>query len=453
MARLPSEAAEPPKASGQPETQPEQVGWPADRWAGCPPELADRSTALRRIRVCDLSGQLAGAGATRLLAAFGAQVIRVEDPATKGGWDIVRGAPPYRDERRGIEFGAGFNNHNVEKLGITLNLRTERGRELLSRLIAVSDVVTENFAAGVFARLGFPYERLRQIRPDIIYVSHSGFGATGPYREFRTWGPIVQAVSGLTFTAALPGQPPAGWGYSYMDHMGAYAMAIAILAALWHRDQTGEGQWVDLAGVEVGLSLTGPAILDHHVNRRPPRQPGTVNSNRADSPVMAPHGIYPARGEDRWIALACRDDADWQRLAVEINQPWATRPELATLADRLAGQDELDARLAEWTAGFDNHELAARLVAAGVPASPVRTPDERIDGQPPATPGWDLWPTVSHPDIGPARVEGLPVHLSETDWSLRRGAPRLGEHNRFVLGDLLGVDEAELAELAAEGVI
>ncbi|WP_232794223.1 MULTISPECIES: CaiB/BaiF CoA transferase family protein [Pseudofrankia] len=402
--------------------------------------------------MCDLSGQLAGAGATRILAAFGAQVIRVEDPTTSGGWDIVRGAPPFHDGRRGIEFGGSFNNHNAEKLGVTINLRTERGRDLLARLIAISDVVTENFAGGVFARLGFPYERLQEIKPDIVYVSHSGFGAAGPYRDFRTWGPIVQAVSGLTFTAGLAGQPPAGWGFSYMDHMGAYAMAIAILAALWHRDRTGEGQWVDLAGVEVGLSLTGPEILDHHLNGRSPRQPGSVDSNRGRAPAMAPHGIYPARGEDRWVAVACRDDHDWRRLADEIDQPWATSTELATLAARLADQDALDALLAAWTAGFDNHELAARLVAAGVPASPVRTPAERIDGVA-ATPGWDLWPTVVHPDIGPARVEGLPVHLSETDWSLRRGAPRLGQHNRFVLGDLLEVGETELEELTAEGTI
>ncbi|EFC82907.1 CaiB/BaiF CoA-transferase family protein [Parafrankia sp. EUN1f] len=431
-----------------------------DRWAGCPPDLEARSDALRRIRVCDLSGQLAGAGSTRLLAAFGAQVIRVEDPATRGGWDIVRGAQPFHDDRRGIEFGATFNNHNTEKLGITLNLRTERGRELLTQLIAVSDVVTENFAGGVFARLGFPYERLREIRPDIVYVSHSGFGATGPYRDFRTWGPIVQAVSGLTFTSGLAGHPPTGWGFSYMDHMGAYAMAVAILAALWHRDRTGEGQWVDLSGVEAGLALTGPDILDHHLNGRPPRAAGSVDSNRDANSPMAPHGIYPSHGEDRWIAVACRDDQDWRLLAGEIGQPWATAGDLATLAARLAGQDTLDARLAAWTAGFDNHELAGRLAAAGIPASPVRTPAERIDGTAaeradgtPATSDWGLWPTVGHPDIGPARVDGIPVHLSETDWSLRRGAPRLGEHNRYVLGDLLGVDDAELSELAAEGVV
>ncbi|MFP8875917.1 MAG: CoA transferase, partial [Myxococcota bacterium] len=214
--------------------------------------------ALSHVRICDFTGQLAGAGATRLLAAFGADVIRVEDPSNHGGWDILRGMPPYVDERTGPEFGGGFNNHNVEKRGITLNLRTERGRELLRELVAISDVVTENFAAGVFERLGFTYESLRAIRPDIIYVSNCGFGHSGPYREFKTWGPIVQAVCGLTFSSGLAGQPPAGWGFSYMDHGGGYFMGVAVLMALLHRARNGEGQWVDMSCTEAGATLLGP---------------------------------------------------------------------------------------------------------------------------------------------------------------------------------------------------
>ena len=214
-------------------------------------------------------GQLAGAGATRLLAAFGAQVIRIEDPVREGRWDILRGIEPFVDERRGINLGGAFNNHNVGKLGITLNLRTERGRELLAELVRISDVVTENFAAGVLARMGFGYERLKELRPDIIYVSNCGFGHRGPYRDFKTWGPIVQACSGLTFSSGLPDQLPAGWGYSYMDHHGGNFMAIAILAALVHRPRTGEGQWVDMACTAAGASLLGPAVLDYTVNGRP----------------------------------------------------------------------------------------------------------------------------------------------------------------------------------------
>src|SRR5437868_424999 len=198
--------------------------------------------ALAGVRICDFTGQLAGAGATKWLAAFGAQVIRIEDPVRQGRWDILRGVPPFVDERRGVNLGGAFNNHNVEKLGVTIDLRTERGKELMRSLVAISDVVTENFAAGVLARLGFPYEELQRIRPDILYVSNSGFGHRGPYKGFKTWGPIVQAVCGLTFSSGLPDQPPAGWGYSYMDHHGGNFMAIAILAGLIHRNRTGENR-------------------------------------------------------------------------------------------------------------------------------------------------------------------------------------------------------------------
>ena len=271
--------------------------------------------ALEGIRICDFTGQLAGAGATKWLAAFGADVIRIEDPERQGRWDILRGGAPYKDERRGIDMGGAFNNHNVGKRGITLNVRTERGKQLLTEIIRRCDAVTENFAAGVLERWGFGYEQLTAIKPDIVYVSNCGFGHSGPYAAFKTWGPIVQAVAGLTHTSALPGQPPAGWGYSYMDHTGGYYMAMAIMLALLHRRRTGEGQWVDLACTESALTLHGPTLLDYTVNGRGTRSSSGLNSNRSQWQAMAPHGIYPCAGEDDWIALACRDDADWRRLA------------------------------------------------------------------------------------------------------------------------------------------
>ena len=408
--------------------------------------------ALDGIRICDFTGQLAGAGATKWLAAFGAEVIRIEDPVNQGRWDILRTMPPYVDERRDVDMGGGFNNHNVEKLGITLNLRTERGRELLERLVARSDVVAENFAAGVLERWGFGYERLKRIRPDVIYVSHCGFGHTGPYRSFKTWGPIVQAVSGLTFTSALPDLPPAGWGYSYMDHTGAYYMAMAILMALLHRRRTGEGQWVDLSCTEAGLTLHGPALLDYTANRRPMRRPGSPHSNRNEWPPMAPHGIYPARGEDRWVAIACRDDRDWAALAAVVAEPWAADAALARLEERLARQDELDRRLGAWTREREDRDTAAALQREGVPAAAVARPEERID-QCPNTRAWGLWPAVRHAKMGEVRVDGLPVHLSRTDWRIERGAPCLGEHNERVYGELLGLSREEIAALREEGVI
>ena len=410
------------------------------------------SSALSHLRICDFTGQLAGAGATKYLAAMGAQVIRIEDPVRQGRWDILRGMPPYVDERRGVNLSGAFNNHNVEKLGVTINLRTEAGRDLVRRLIAISDVVSENFAAGVLARMGFPYEEMVRVRPDIIYVSNSGFGAEGPYRRFKTWGPIVQAVSGLTFSSGLPGLGPAGWGYSYMDHHGGNVMAIAILAALVHRRRTGEGQWVDMSCTDAGAWLAGPAMLDATVNGRPLRRDGMPHSNRSQSPPMAPHGIYPARGEDRWVAVACRDDADWTALAKVVGEPWAADARFAILGGRLAAEDDLDDALGSWTRTRDRHDAVARLQAVGVPAAIVATPEDRIDRDP-GTSAWGLWPTVHHSEIGDVRVDGIPLHFSGTDWHIEQGAPCLGEHNDVVFGDILGLSGAEIAELREQGAI
>ena len=408
--------------------------------------------ALSSFRICDFTGQLAGAGATKWLASFGAEVIRIEDPVRQGRWDILRGVPPFVDERRGIEMGGGFNNHNTGKQGITLNLRTERGRELLAQLVAVSDVVSENFAKGVLERWGFGYERLREIKPDIIYVSNCGFGHEGPYSDFKSWGPIAQAVSGLTFTSGLPGKDPAGWGYSYMDHTGAYYMAIAIMLALLHRQRTGEGQWVDLACTDAAVTLNGPALLDWSVNGRPMRRSGSPHSNRNAWPAMAPHGIYPSQGDDDWVAIACRDQRDWLALVDVIAAEWCRDPRFAEPASRIAAQDELDAYLGAWTSERSKYATEALLLEAGVPVAPVQKPEERIDIDP-STGDFGLWPTARHREMGDVRVDGQPAHFSQTDWDIDRGAPCLGEHTEEVLTRVLGLDPAEVQQLHADGVL
>ncbi len=410
--------------------------------------------ALADFRICDFTGQLAGAGATKWLSAFGAEVIRIEDPVRQGRWDILRGMQPFKDGQQGLEYGGGFNNHNTDKLGITLNLRTDKGKELLTELIKISDAVTENFAAGVLEKWGFGYDQLRAIKADIVYVSNCGFGHQGPYHRYKTWGPIVQAVSGLTHMSALPEQPPAGWGYSYMDHTGGYYMAMAIMLALLHRQRTGEGQWVDLACTEAAVTLNGPALLDWTVNGNPSRRNPQPSSNRSQFADMAPHGIYPCRDDDgegdHWIAVSCRHQQDWTLLSSLINADWT-----APYNDqhyRLSHQDALDEALAGWTVQHEKFALQASLRSLPIPASAVQKPAERIE-QDPTTAGFGLWPTVRHSAMGDVRVDGKPVHMSATDWQMHSGAPMLGEHNTHVLTRLLGLSEDEVAALAEEGVI
>ncbi len=406
--------------------------------------------ALEGIRICDFTGQLAGAGATKWLAAFGADVVRIEDPVNQGAWDILRSMPPFVDERRGFDFGGGFNNHNVEKRGITLNLRTARGKEILAELVKRSDAVTENFAAGVLEKWGFGYDQLRSLRSDIVYVSNCGFGHEGPYASFKTWGPIVQAASGLTYTSGLPDMEPAGWGYSYMDHTGGYYMAMAILLALIHRQRTGEGQWVDMACCETGLTLNGPAILDYTVNGRPLRRSGQPDGNRSEWPRMVPHGIFPAAGDDEWIAIACRDDADWARCAAVFAEPWAQEAGWSTLTTRHRDQDAIEAQVTAWSRGRDKFAMQRMFQDAGVPAAAVQKPAERVDHDPATE---DLWPTAHHTKMGDVRVDGMPVRFSETNWEIRRGAPCLGEHTEEVLGEWLDMDPSEVEALREEGVV
>lgn len=410
------------------------------------------SSALSAFRICDFTGQLAGAGATKWLASFGAEVIRIEDPVREGRWDILRGTPPFVDEQRGVDFGGGFGNHNTDKLGITLNLRTAKAKELLTEIIKRSDVVTENFAKGVLEGWGFGYQQLKQIKPDIIYVSNCGFGHVGPYSNFRTWGPIVQAMSGLTFTSTLPDQEPAGWGYSYMDHTGGYYMVMAILMAMIHRQRTGEGQWVDLATTESALTLSGPALLDWTVNGRPVRQEKQPSSNRNQWPAMAPHGIYPCQGDDEWVAIACRDKSDWQSFSDLVNEDWCRQEAFESLDTRISNQDSLDQHVGIWTSERNKFEVASQLNALGVPASAVQKPQERVD-QDSSTRDFGLWPTVNHTKMGKVRVDGQPVHFSKTDWKISSAAPCLGEHTEQVLTNLLGLSADDVQQLREEGVV
>ena len=283
-----------------------------------------------------------------------------------------------------------------------------------------------------------------------MYVSNSGFGATGPYESFKSWGPIAQAVSGLTFSSGLPDEPPAGWGYSFMDHTGAYYMAIATLMALFHRQKTGEGQWVDIACIESAGTLHGAASLDATVNERPIRRSGMPNSNRSQSPAMAPHGIWRAKGNNEWVSIAIRDDIDWEIFAEVVDQPWAHDERWKRLVGRLASESELEKLIASWVQEFTKFEVSEMLRSAGIPCGAVLKPIERIEADQRTE---KLWVEVEHSKVGVSKVEGLPLELSETNWHLSRGAPCLGEHNSSVLGDLLGISNSELDDLAESGVI
>jgi crotonobetainyl-CoA:carnitine CoA-transferase CaiB-like acyl-CoA transferase len=353
--------------------------------------------------------------------------------------------------------GSGyFNNFNRDKRSITLNMTTERGRRLFAELLAISDGLLENFAAGVLDRWGFPYEEMRRIRPDIVYVSMSGFGHTGPYRDYKTFGPIVQAVSGLTHQSGYPDMEPAGWGFSYMDHTGGYYGAIAMLQALIHRRRTGQGQHVDLSQVEAATTLTGPAILDYAVNGRPSTRIG----NASGEPVMSPHGVYRCApdddqqvGDDGWVAIAVETDTQWQALCGVIGAvDFAADATFASVEGRLQQSDEIDTTIEAWTRQRTPWEAMEALQEAGVPAGAVQRTRDLVERDPQLR-HRGMHPEITHPLLGTFKADGVPVRFSRTPAGIRRPGPLLGEANTDVYGGLLGLLEAQIAELVEAQVV
>lgn len=418
-----------------------------------------RKGPLAGVRVTDFCWMGVGAVATRMLADFGAEVIRIE---ARDRLDMPRRLPIYMNEPRtyGEEDAnpdpnkAGlFNNYNRNKLGITINIRSPRGRELADRLISVSSVVTENFAPDVMERWGYTYEKLATLSPELIYARMSGYGHSGPDYHYRSYGPVVQAVSGLSFISGLPDREPSGWGLSYMDNQAAYYNSAAVMMAILNRNRTGKGCEIDVSAVDVGASLLGPDLLDVTVNDARTRRPGFPMGNRLAHPAAAPHGVYPARGDDRWIAIAVFNQNQWENLVAVLGHPeWASEARFAHPQTRYQNQDDLDKLLGACTAQYDAHELMTRLQSSGVVAGAAQNSRDLCETDPQIADHGTFF-ELEHPVIGPAKFEGMPMKFTRTVQENWRSAPLLGEDNAYVFGEILGLDEREIAELAAEGAI
>lgn len=444
------------------------------------------SRPLEGVRVADLTWLLAGAGGPRLLASLGAEVIRIE---WRDRLDFLRYMPPFaprEEERNGmpakvgamdltgldkaklrsVNRGGYFNDINAGKRGISLNMKEPRGRELFKRLVAVSDVVVEAFTAETMRKWGLGYDTLKAVKPDIIYVQQPGWGYAGPYVKYASYGPIAQAVSGLTEQSGLPApHPPAGWGFSYMDWSGAYYCAMTILMAVYYKKRTGKGQYIDCSQVEPGIGMTGTAVLDYAVNGRHYQRTG----NRSPHRPVAPHGAYPCArdgseqagkhgGEqDRWIALAVTSEDEWRTLVQEMGSPdWAAQPQFSSMAERMQHQDELDAHVGAWTCDQDAFVLQERLQAAGVPAGVCQTARDRVERDPQlAHLNWLI--PLPHTEIGTWPVKDVPFHFTsatvDQGGPTERAAPCYAEDNDYVYKELLGLDQAELDAFEKAGVI
>jgi crotonobetainyl-CoA:carnitine CoA-transferase CaiB-like acyl-CoA transferase len=426
--------------------------------------LHDKPFPLQGVKILDFAWFLASAGGTRFLAAMGAESYKVEwkdNPDTRLAAMAPVGGRAARDAATGplpgvkdLNMGGQFNNKNAGKRGISLNIRHPKGLAIAKDLVRICDVVAEGFSPGVLQRLGLGWDVMKSIRPDIIYIQQSGMGAHGKYGRMRTVGPVAGAFGGQADMSGLP-EPamPVGWGYSYLDWMGAYGYALALLGALYHREKTGEGQYIDASQCESGLFLTGTTILDWSANDRA----WTRYGNRSPYKPAAPHGAYQCLGKDRWVAIACFTDAEWQSLArVAERAGWLDDRRFATLADRLAHQDALDAAVGAWTARQTAEDVMHKLQKAGVPAGVCQNSEDRCDHDPQLR--HLKWLTeVTGTKIGTWPIYELPMKFSRTPayigGPINRGAPGYGEDNEWLLTTLLGMTSSDVERLAEEGVI
>jgi len=362
-------------------------------------------------------------------------------------------------ERKAGEFVIGTRRAglmadlNRNKRSIAINMAVAAGVELAHRLVKVSDIVVDNFSARVMRQWGMDYQSLTRIKPDIICMSMSGFGHSGPRAHHVSYGPTLQALSGFTMQMADAQGRPAGFGYSYADMAGGYWGALAALIALWHRRRTGEGQFIDLAQFEALVSVIGPSLLDLTVNRR--RQP-PPQWNSQEGPA-APHGVYRCRPEgedaDRWVAISVRSHSDWRRFVAALGSPqWASDPRFRTLFLRMQNRDLLDHHIEQWTTGQDAWEAMHILQKAGVAAAVVSNAED-LCVRDPQLGARGFWPTLELPGGGRTPFANLPFRLSETPASVRTPAPEIDQDRDWVLGSVLGIERAERDALLAAGAI
>jgi crotonobetainyl-CoA:carnitine CoA-transferase CaiB-like acyl-CoA transferase len=394
---------------------------------------------LAGIRVADFTWVWAGPHCTLQLAHLGAEVVRVE---TSTRICVTRMLPPFADFEMGPNRSGYFNQYNQGKRSVTLDLKKPEAVEVAHRLCAASDVVVENFAAGVMERMGLGWERLHAERPALVMIGLSGYGASGPDATKVSYGPAQVPLSGMSSVTGYRDFPPMHVGISYGDPTGGLHGAVAVLAALLHRRRTGQGQFIDLSQWETSIAVLPDAILDWTMNgRQPPR-----DGNR--DPHMAPHGVFRAAGDDRWIAIAVEDDAGWARLARTIGRPeLADDPRFATVVARKRHEDALEEIVGAWTRTHAPEAATAILQAAGIPAFTAATNQDLAEDAHLAARGFFV--DLPHPEVGVRRHMGMPWRMSASGNRVCAPAPCIGADTDAVLRDVCGYDDAAIARLRA----
>jgi crotonobetainyl-CoA:carnitine CoA-transferase CaiB-like acyl-CoA transferase len=430
----------------------------ARAWRSSEPSAAPRTAAapgrdaagpLAGLRVMELTTAWAGPMAGRVLGFLGAECIHIESPNRVNSWRLNKERPNPNNfpagepGERPYDRSFLFNSQNVNKLSCILDLKTAEGRAIARRLATACDVVICNFRPGTLAKLGLDYDSLRALRPDIIVAELPAFGLSGPLSNHAALGPTMEMAAGMSSLVGYRDGQPETTGPSYLDPIGGFNTAAAILTALWHRQRTGEGQHVEVPQVEAAMHLIGGDILAAAETGRDPVRDG----NRVAH--AAPHDAFACAGHESWIVIAARDEAEWVALCQAMGRPeLAVDPRFATLADRKRHEDELTTIIAAWTADQDRHALAERLQRTGVPAAAVQKPKDVAQDRHLSQRGF--FHSLAHPDAGEHPHPGLPFRLSVTPGSQRRAAPAFGQHTEEVLARIAGLSGAEIAQAWAK---
>ncbi|MDP6978059.1 MAG: CoA transferase [Myxococcota bacterium] len=389
---------------------------------------------LRGIKVLDLFWVIAGPTATRVIADYGATVVKVE---SSEHLDTLRVSPPWQFTQPHPEGAAGFQSANANKLGVALDLESKEGREIIRDLVRWADVVTESFAPGVMEKHGLSYDALRAIKPDIIMISSCIMGQTGPWKDFTGFGRLAASLGGFQQMASWPSQPPAGPFGAYTDAIASRYNAIAILAALEQRERTGEGQYIDQAQIEAALHFLAPAYLDWTINGQ---VEGAVGN---DDDRYFPHGMFPTTGEDQWVAIACGSDRQWRDLCETIERP--------DLIEHRSDREAVGNALRDWTRTRSAGEVEAAFQAKRIPChvaldTPALFEDPQLQHR-------GHFVEIAHDIYQTTTIESSRLRLSRSEARTPERALTLGRDNRLVLEEILGYPTERIADLEARGVL
>lgn len=404
--------------------------------------MTAKSGPLRGIKIADFTSGMVGPFACMNLSFYGAEVIKIE---SKHAHELIRVSAPYKDNIVGINRSYHFARLNTNKYSIALNLNNEKAQKIARQIAARADVVIESFVGDALEKRGLGYKDICKVNPEVIMLSTTSQGKTGPYRSHPGYGFQLVALSGFSHFTGWPDRPPSVPVGAYTDSIAPWFVITAVLAALDYRDRTGKGQYIDLSQLESSLHFLAPALLDCAVNEKVQMRMG----NRSNTSV--PHGVFPCKGEDRWCAILVQNEEQWNNFCEVMGNPnWTRDKKFATVFERKKNEDKLETLISEWTQKQDPYELMKKLQDAGVPAGVVQNAadicgDIQLQHR-------DHFIKVEHPEIGPYEAEVPSFRLPLCPAEIDMPAPCLGEHTEYVCCQLLNMSTEEFVELLNEGI-